>query len=246
MEGRKDDQGKLRMDLLPADVIEALATILTDGADRYGDRNWEQGMAWSRPYAALLRHIFAWWQGENQDPDSGRPHSWHALCCMAFLVAYEQRGIGTDDRPVDNDLAEWVKYMVDNAGHDPDNEEWESDGDVMTDAEEADPEIVDKDTITDCMGNYFGRWCPNCGSEMEVVRPGKVQCSQSCDRQEASEDVMSELEKAEWIEKAKQGIVEGWKGAKKCGKCHGVGQTFMPETDSWITCRVCDGVGYVN
>ncbi len=54
---------------------------------------------------------------------------------------------------------------------------------------------------------------------------------------ESSGDVMDE--------KAKQGAVEGRKGAEKCKKCHGIGQTFMPETDSWITCRVCDGVGYV-
>jgi len=102
MEGRKDDQGKLRTDLLPPDVLEAMAQILTDGADRYGDRNWEQGMKWSRPYGALLRHILSWWQGEDTDPDSGRPHLWHALCCVSFLVAYEQRKIGQDDRPPDS------------------------------------------------------------------------------------------------------------------------------------------------
>lgn len=99
IEGRKDDQGKLRMDLVPVDVIHAMATVLTDGANRYGERNWEQGMAWSRPYAALLRHITDWWEGEDIDPDSGRPHLWHATCCIAFLTAYEERGKGTDDRP---------------------------------------------------------------------------------------------------------------------------------------------------
>lgn len=99
MEGRKDDQDKLRMDLVPPDVIEAMAAVLTDGAQKYSQRNWEQGMAWSRPYAALLRHMFAWWQGEDLDPDSGRPHLWHALCCVSFLTAYERRGIGSDNRP---------------------------------------------------------------------------------------------------------------------------------------------------
>lgn len=98
-EGRKDDANKPRMDLIPSEIPRALGEVLKDGADRYGDRNWELGMAWSRPYAALLRHIFAWWSGENRDPDSGRSHLWHALCCIAFLVAYEQRGVGADDRP---------------------------------------------------------------------------------------------------------------------------------------------------
>lgn len=98
-EGVKFDSGKLRMDLLPTDALEALARILTDGAVKYGARNWEKGMAWSRPYAALLRHLLAWWGGQDTDPESGHPHLWHVLTNAAFLVAYEQRKIGEDDRP---------------------------------------------------------------------------------------------------------------------------------------------------
>ena len=99
VEGVKFDAGKLRMDLLPPDALEALARILTDGAVKYGSRNWERGMAWSRPYAALLRHLLAWWGGQDTDPESGHPHLWHVLTNAAFLVAYEQRGVGEDDRP---------------------------------------------------------------------------------------------------------------------------------------------------
>ena len=99
MEGVKFDQGKLRMDLLPPEVETAIARILTDGADKYGSRNWEHGMAWSRPYAALRRHLIAWWSGEDTDPESGHSHLWHVLTNAAFLVAYEQRNIGKDDRP---------------------------------------------------------------------------------------------------------------------------------------------------
>ena len=98
-EGVKLDSGKLRMDLIPPDAVEALARILTDGAVKYGCRNWEKGMAWSRPYAALLRHLLAWWGGQDIDPESGHPHLWHVLTNAAFLVAYEQRNIGEDDRP---------------------------------------------------------------------------------------------------------------------------------------------------
>lgn len=97
--GVKFDKGKLRMDLLPPDVLEALAQILTDGAVKYGAYNWSKGMAWSRPYAALMRHLLAWWGGQDTDPESGHSHLWHVLTNAAFLVAYEQRGIGEDDRP---------------------------------------------------------------------------------------------------------------------------------------------------
>lgn len=101
--GVKYDAGKLRLDLVPVEGIRAVADILTGGAKKYGDRNWEKGMDWSRPYGACLRHLFAWWDGEKADPDSGRSHLWHAACNLFFLIAYEGRGAGTDDRPARSD-----------------------------------------------------------------------------------------------------------------------------------------------
>lgn len=97
-EGVKFDQGKTRYDLIPPEVEEAIGQVLTFGAAKYGQRNWELGMAWGRPYAALRRHMGAWWGGEDTDPETGMSHLWHAACCIAFLVAFEARGVGTDDR----------------------------------------------------------------------------------------------------------------------------------------------------
>lgn len=99
IEGRKDDQGKLPYDLLPPELLEGTAAVLRFGANKYAPRNWEHGMAWSRPFAALMRHMWAWWKGEKADPETGMSHLWHASCCLAFLIAYEQRRIGKDDRP---------------------------------------------------------------------------------------------------------------------------------------------------
>lgn len=98
-EGVKFDSGKPRMDLIPPELFTAVGDILGFGAEKYSARNWELGMDWGRPYAALLRHITAWWGGEDLDPESGKPHTWHAACCIAFLVAFEARGTGNDDRP---------------------------------------------------------------------------------------------------------------------------------------------------
>jgi hypothetical protein len=97
--GVKFDHGKCRFELVPPEGTTAVATILTLGAAKYGDRNWESGMDWSRPYGAMLRHLNAWWSGENADPDTGKSHLWHAACNLFFLIAYERRGHGTDDRP---------------------------------------------------------------------------------------------------------------------------------------------------
>ena len=97
--GRKDDFGKSRYDLLPPELLDGVARVLTFGAGKYGERNWEKGMSWGRPFAALMRHMGAWWRGEAADPETGMSHLWHAGCCIAFLIAYEARRGGTDDRP---------------------------------------------------------------------------------------------------------------------------------------------------
>lgn len=98
-EGRKDDGGKARYDLIPPEIEEAIAKGLAFGAAKYGERNWEKGMNWGRPFAALRRHMAAWWCGEANDPETGMSHLHHAACNIAFLIAFEQRKIGTDDRP---------------------------------------------------------------------------------------------------------------------------------------------------
>lgn len=99
--GVKFDQGKARYELIPPEMDRAMAEILTSGAAKYGDRNWEAGLAYGRVYGALRRHQEAWWAGEEKDPETGKSHLWHAACCLAFLVTYEARGLGAlgfDDR----------------------------------------------------------------------------------------------------------------------------------------------------
>lgn len=98
-EGRKDDTGKDPWDLVPFDALRGIVKVLRFGAGKYAPRNWEQGMDWSRPFSACLRHLTAWWGGERKDPETGFSHLWHAGCCILFLIAYEIRGVGKDDRP---------------------------------------------------------------------------------------------------------------------------------------------------
>ena len=103
VEGLKFDADKPRYDLIPPEIEEAIAKVLTYGVTKYGERNWELGMKWGRPYAALRRHMAAWWSGEDNDPETGMSHLAHAACCLTFLTAFEARGIGTDDRPTKAD-----------------------------------------------------------------------------------------------------------------------------------------------
>lgn len=102
MEGRKDDHGKAPYHLLAPEMMDGTAQVLAFGAAKYAPRNWEKGMDWSRPFSALMRHMWAWWRGEGKDPETGMSHLWHASCCIMFLVAYEERKAGNDDRPTNS------------------------------------------------------------------------------------------------------------------------------------------------
>jgi hypothetical protein len=98
-EGRKDDAGKAPWHLVPFDAVGCIVKVLDFGAKKYGPRNWEKGMDWSRCFDATIRHLTAWHGGEARDAETGFSHLWHAGCCILFLIAYELRGTGRDDRP---------------------------------------------------------------------------------------------------------------------------------------------------
>jgi hypothetical protein len=102
-EATKHDGDKCRLELLPPELLFAVGDILAFGAKKYEARDWEKGMDWSRVFGALMRHMWAWWRGESADAETGKSHLWHAGCCIAFLIAYEERKIGRDDRPKKTD-----------------------------------------------------------------------------------------------------------------------------------------------
>ena len=45
-----------------------------------------------RYYDAMQRHIDAWWQGEQKDPETGEHHLAHAICCGMFLWWFDDVG----------------------------------------------------------------------------------------------------------------------------------------------------------
>jgi len=99
-EARKsaESASKPRLELLPGAALEQIAEVLTYGAAKYEAHNWCRGARWGRYFAALLRHLFAWWRGEDLDPETGMSHLAHAGCCLLFLMEYQRNGWGADDR----------------------------------------------------------------------------------------------------------------------------------------------------
>jgi len=96
--GTKFDQDKPRMDLLDADFLEGVAQVLTFGAQKYAAHNWRQGLSVSRLIAAAYRHLGAINRGEDNDPESGRPHTYHLGCCTMFLSEMLKNYPEMDDR----------------------------------------------------------------------------------------------------------------------------------------------------
>lgn len=94
----KFDQNKLPLNLLSTEAMNQTAAVLAFGAEKYASHNWRKGFAWSRPLAAAMRHITAFNDGENTDPESGLSHLAHAACCIMFLLEFEKTHPHLDDR----------------------------------------------------------------------------------------------------------------------------------------------------
>lgn len=89
-----------RFDLIPARPLQLLAEHYGIGSRKYADRNWERGYKWSLSFAAMMRHAWQFWNGEDIDdhlptcaPEclehTGNPHmvaaAWHALALVEFM-----------------------------------------------------------------------------------------------------------------------------------------------------------------
>lgn len=89
--GSMDDPRKLPIWLVPGALIYGCARALQHGAKKYAANNWRKGMDYSEVYSALQRHLLAWNEDEDIDPDSGLNHLDHAAACLGFLSEYVAR-----------------------------------------------------------------------------------------------------------------------------------------------------------
>lgn len=97
--GVKNDLKKVRWDLIPSDALEEVAKVLSYGAHKYAERNWERGISWHRCFRAIMNHAWYWWRGQTKDPETGYSHMAHVACNALFLTAYELRDMKIyDDR----------------------------------------------------------------------------------------------------------------------------------------------------
>lgn len=102
--GTKADAGKRRYDLVPWEEFQSVVSVMTHGAVKYAPDNWKiVPDAKKRYFAAALRHIIDGWAcGERNDPvdkgGDGEPHLAHAICCLLYLMWFDNNEDATSDK----------------------------------------------------------------------------------------------------------------------------------------------------
>lgn len=113
--------GKVPFSTVPARPLAEIGLAMLEGARKYGRHNYRvAGVRASVYYDAALRHLTAWWEGQDIDPDSGLPHVVKAMACLVVLRDAELNLMLTDDRPpvIANadtwiaDLSDFAKQII--------------------------------------------------------------------------------------------------------------------------------------
>ena len=101
--------------LIPPVALVAEAGVFKLGARKYGAYNWREKTVSSSVYqGAALRHLCAWWDGEETDPESGESHLAHARACLGILIDAAANGKLNDDRPLAGKAGEVIREKMEN------------------------------------------------------------------------------------------------------------------------------------
>lgn len=87
-----------RMDLIPVRPLTELAELYGEGAKKYAVHNWRNGYDWSLSYAAAMRHLTQFWNGEDRDEEMGSKHVINAAFHLFALAQFMDDFPEYDDR----------------------------------------------------------------------------------------------------------------------------------------------------
>ncbi|MEX0716614.1 MAG: dATP/dGTP diphosphohydrolase domain-containing protein [Planctomycetaceae bacterium] len=94
-----------------AEIAESLVMAL--GAQKYGPFNWRSARVKASVYvAAARRHLLQWFDGEDDDPESGVSHLAHARACLGILLDAIATGQLVDDRPPKGAASELIEKFT--------------------------------------------------------------------------------------------------------------------------------------
>lgn len=96
--GSRDNDGKLQWALVDFPALEPMVQVLEFGAQKYAPHNWKKGLYTTQIVESLIRHMIAYLNGEDKDPESNLPHTGHIMCNAMFLSYMHEFKPEFDDR----------------------------------------------------------------------------------------------------------------------------------------------------
>lgn len=102
--GARFNTGKLKWSLVSWKALAPMVRVLMFGAEKYDDHNWKKGFKYTEVTESLQRHLNAFIEGENDDPESKLSHVGHILCNAMFLSYMSLFRKDMDDRYIDENL----------------------------------------------------------------------------------------------------------------------------------------------
>ena len=91
---------KAALSVVPMNVVVEAGVGMMEGAAKYGRHNYRASPSRCSVYFdATMRHLLAFWEGEDLDPDSRLSHLTKAMCSLMVWRDAQVRGHLIDDRP---------------------------------------------------------------------------------------------------------------------------------------------------
>lgn len=104
---------KLPLTLWPVTATAMGCIALLVGKSKYGRDNFRGAPVRASIYCdALQRHMAAWFEGEELDPDDNTPHLGHALACIAIIIDAQAAGTLIDDRKIEGGLRNLMDFLT--------------------------------------------------------------------------------------------------------------------------------------
>ena len=104
MAGDRFNTGKLKWSLVSWRALAPMVRVLMFGAEKYDDHNWKKGLKFTEVTESLQRHLNAFIEGEDDDPESKLSHVGHILCNAMFLSYMSLFKKDMDDRYIDKNF----------------------------------------------------------------------------------------------------------------------------------------------
>ena len=96
--GERRNSGKPKWSLVPQTALLPMVEVLEFGAQKYSANNWKKGLSINEICESLKRHLDAFMEGEDCDPESGISHVGHIQCNALFLSYMLKNKPELDDR----------------------------------------------------------------------------------------------------------------------------------------------------